>query len=198
VATAIPRRWRVVVGVSAVIGVVIWVAIAYAMDGWSGVAGVGIYALAAPLAWIAISNPGRLVGGVADFLLPFAIANLTFLLTPRVVESSEFYKAASGILPTLLLIFVVEKRSDFHSAATSRLQRLAMLTVVGYLAAGGYQVLAVLAVDDPIRGDARLVFVAIVTTLTVLVLSLLTPPPSIDSGYDRSESERSSDSEPHG
>lgn len=194
-ATSITRRWRVVAGIGAVIGIGTWVAIAYAMDGWSGIAGVGIYVLAAPVVWIAISNPARLVGGVSDFLLPLAVAILTFILTPRIVESSEFYKAASSILPTLLLILVVEKRSDFHSAATSRMQRLAMLVVVGYLAAGGYQTLAVLVADDPTRGDARLVFVAIVTTLTVLVISLLTPP-SRSSSFDGGENGRSSDSQP--
>lgn len=183
------------VGIGAVIGVGIWVGIAYAMDGWPGITGVGIYVLAAPVAWVAISNPGRLVGGVSDFLLPLAVALLTFFLTPRVVESSEFYKAAASILPTLLLIFVVEKRSDFHAAATSRLQRLAILTVIGYIAAGGYQALAVLAADDPAQGDARLVLVAIVTTLVVLVLSLLTPP-SKGSRRNNSGNGQSSDSRP--
>lgn len=183
------------VGIGAVIGVGIWVGIAYAMDGWPGITGVGIYVLAAPVAWVAISNPGRLVGGVSDFLLPLAVALLTFFLTPRVVESSEFYKAAASILPTLLLIFVVEKRSDFHAAATSRLQRLAILTVIGYIAAGGYQALAVLAADDPAQGDARLVLVAIVTTLVVLVLSLLTPP-SKGSRRNNSGNGQSGDSRP--
>jgi hypothetical protein len=191
-----PRR-RLLIGVAGGVGVGVWIAVSAVMDGWSGVAGVVISLLAAALALVAVADPTRLTGRYFDLLVPLAIAVVTFLVSPRIVQSSEFYKAAAAVLPTLLLIFVVDKRSDFHAAATTREKRLAILVVIGYLTAGGYQTLYVLAFDDPARGDARLVCAAIVATLSVLLLSLLTPPAStpVDPG---GESEPAASGQPGG
>ena len=169
-------RRRHLIGTAGGVVAGVWIAVSAALDGWSGVAGVVISLLAISLALVAVANPARLTGRYSHLLGPLAIAAVTFLASPRIVQSSEFYKAAAAILPTLLLIFVVDKRSDFHAAATSREKRLAILMVIGYLTAGGYQALYVLAFDDPARGDARLVCAAIVATLSALLLSLLTPP----------------------
>jgi hypothetical protein len=163
-------RWLLPVAVLAAVGVA-----AYVTRGWMSLAFLGGFLAFAVLYDVIVHNPGRL-GTRLPFVgsPPITAFVVAALIAPEQVGSSEFYKAAAAILPVLLLIFVVDKRSDFHSALPT--ERGAIVMMILYLVIASSQTLVVLAEDDPQLGSANLVTASLVAALTALGQSLLTSP----------------------
>jgi hypothetical protein len=76
---------------------------------------------------------------------------------------------------SLLLVFVVERRRDFHSCIDAR-ERLLIMTVTVSLLVAAWQTFTVLIYDDPARGSLRTVAGCLVGAVAALLVSLLTPP----------------------
>src|SRR5580765_8212100 len=71
-------------------------------------------------------------------------------LAPATVKSTEFYKASAGILPVLLLVFVVERRQDYRGLMYA--ERIMLVYLIGYIVLASYETLRVLASDDAAIG----------------------------------------------
>jgi hypothetical protein len=127
-----------------------------------------------------VGRPQLLSGPFSQLLILVSVLVATSEIAPATVNSTEYYKAAAGIIPTLLLVLVVEKRSEFHIASRWE-ARASPLLVVASLTYGIYQTLLVLSDDDAAKGDAQAVAAAIAGTVAYLLCSMLTPP---DRGTD--------------
>lgn len=159
------------------IGTIIIAGVIYLPRGLSGLGAMVVIVLGGLLIAVVVSNPSRFTGRSSQFLFPFGVVISVLFLSPKNVPSVEFYKAAAQIFPVLLLVFVLEKRDEFHRAPFPE-QRIANLLVIGLVIQGEYEALQVLAVDNASRGDASHIYTALAATVTVLLVSLLTPPPT--------------------
>jgi hypothetical protein len=122
--------------------------------------------------------PQRLNNGIIIASTPVLAWGASLGAFPDTVQSTEFYKAMSQILPVLLLAFSLEKRREYHTeAGPDYLQRFSTIFVLLILLAALTITLWALAYDDPRLPFADVVIAALVATVLALVLSLISPPP---------------------
>jgi len=164
------HRWSFVL-----IGILVTLGTVYLPRGLGGLGSIVAIVFGGLLLATAVISPSRFAGWLSQPLLLLSTSTVVYFVTPEIVPSTEFYKAAAQVLPVLFLVFIVDKRREFHRSESVD-QRFANVMVIIWIVAAGHETFQVLAFDNTSRGDARYVYAAFVVTVTVLFVSLLTPP----------------------